>query len=102
MLKNLKLLTALIVLGLMTAPALAQPQGVGSPPVGDVVILVCAPNSGPNDIPVLMSDSSANAPLVTVGYETNCAQAIADLVAEGFQQTILSSEMSRVTMQFLR
>jgi hypothetical protein len=51
----------------------------------EVVILICAPrlNVSPPQIRVVASSSSDNAPAITPG--TSCAQALSDLIDEGFQ-----------------
>ena len=74
-------LISVSVLGLTSLSSL----GVAAPPSDDAVIIMCGTRFDltPPQIQVQAADSSANAP--AIAPETSCAQALADLLHEGFE-----------------
>ena len=76
--------TVLIASNAFTNDVEAQPPQAGGPS-NDVVIIMC-PRDGGFDAPVFViaDSSSANAPTITGGLTTSCAQTLADLLDAGF------------------
>ena len=60
----------------------------------DVVVMTCADNFAVFEIQVINAESSANAPAITIGAGTNCAQTLADLLDADFEIQNLSIEAS--------
>ena len=92
MLKNLKLITVLVLVALVTSPALAQT--LHEPPLlGDVVIIQCGLNTEAGTDKVLFAISSTGKSIdglkVPKFKGSNCVDIIADLIGgSGFALTV--------------